>query len=228
MNTNYEMWITYNAEHEKLRIPVLPEKFNVSIGSRNSTVDLVGLGEVVIKQSRPAYQFSFSSFFPARRFPGMSVRVFAAPMLYVGAIQRWIEGKKPVHLIIANLAVSTYCTIEKFSYYEEGGDVGTIYYDLTFKEYKEVSTRRVKVEPVYNPALQLLVMTGTVQPEEQRVDNSVSPLNHVVQPGDTLWSLARMYYGDGSLYTKIYEANKDAIGANPNNIHPGQVLAIPT
>ena len=63
MNTNYQMWITYNAESEKLRIPVLPETFTVSIGSNNSSVDVVGLGEVVIKQARPAFQFSFSSFF---------------------------------------------------------------------------------------------------------------------------------------------------------------------
>ena len=65
MNTKYQMWITYNAEAEKLRIPVLPEKITVSIGSNNSSVDLVGLGEVVIKQARPAFQFSFDSFFPS-------------------------------------------------------------------------------------------------------------------------------------------------------------------
>ena len=73
MNTNYQMWITYNAESEKLRIPVLPETFTVSIGSNNSSVDVVGLGEVVIKQARPAFQFSFSSFFPKKNFPGVSV-----------------------------------------------------------------------------------------------------------------------------------------------------------
>ena len=64
MNTNYQMWITGNAEQEKLQIPVLPQKFSVSIGSKNTSVDVTGLGEITIKQSRPAYQFSFSSFFP--------------------------------------------------------------------------------------------------------------------------------------------------------------------
>ena len=49
MNTNYQMWITGNAEAEKLRIPVLPEKFTVSIGSKNSSVDVAGLGEIVVK-----------------------------------------------------------------------------------------------------------------------------------------------------------------------------------
>ena len=70
MNTNYQMWITGNAEQEKLQIPVLPQKFSVSIGSKNTSVDVTGLGEITIKQSRPAYQFSFSSFFHASRPAG--------------------------------------------------------------------------------------------------------------------------------------------------------------
>ena len=33
--------------------------------------------------------------------------------------------------------------------------------------------------------------------------------------GDCLWNIAKKYYGDGSQYTKIYEANKGTIGSNP-------------
>jgi hypothetical protein len=49
----------------------------------------------------------------------------------------------------------------------------------------------------------------------------------VVQPGNSLWKLARESYGQGVQYTVIYEANKDQI-ANPNLIYPGQVFAVPT
>jgi len=48
----------------------------------------------------------------------------------------------------------------------------------------------------------------------------------VVQPGNTLWRLARESYGAGVRYTVIYEANKDQI-ANPNLIYPGQVFSVP-
>ena len=40
-------------------------------------------------------------------------------------------------------------------------------------------------------------------------------------------NIAKKYYGDGSQYTKIYEANKGTIGSNPNLIKPGQKLVIP-
>lgn len=48
----------------------------------------------------------------------------------------------------------------------------------------------------------------------------------VVQPGNSLWRLARRTYGSGFSYTVIYDANKDQIG-DPDLIFPGQVFALP-
>lgn len=47
-----------------------------------------------------------------------------------------------------------------------------------------------------------------------------------VQPGFTLWGIARQNYGEGILYVQIYEANRDQI-RDPDLIYPGQVFAIP-
>lgn len=215
MNTNYQMWITYNAEAEKLRIPVLPEKVTVSIGSNNSSVNLVGLGEVVIKQARPAFQFTFDSFFPASTFPGVSTGL-SSPLQCVNKLKKWHEGDKPVHLILTDVGIDVFCTIENFTYYEQGGDVGTIYYSLTLKEYREVTLKKVKIED----------KKATVPQTETRVDNTVTPQTYTVKSGDCLWNIAKKYYGDGSKYTLIYNANKDKI-KNANLIYSGQVLTIP-
>ena len=48
----------------------------------------------------------------------------------------------------------------------------------------------------------------------------------VVQPGNSLWRIARHNYGEGMRYTVIYEANKDQI-RDPDLIYPGQVFAVP-
>lgn len=50
---------------------------------------------------------------------------------------------------------------------------------------------------------------------------------YTVKKGDNLWTLAKKFYGSGADYTKIYEANKDTIGKNPNLIYPGQTFTIP-
>ncbi len=49
---------------------------------------------------------------------------------------------------------------------------------------------------------------------------------HVVVKGDTLSKIAKKYYGDASLYPKIFEANRPLI-QDPNLIQIGWKLRIP-
>ena len=219
MSIKYQMWLTYNAEKEKIQLPVLPETFKTNNGSSNDSMDITGLGEIIIIQSRPALQFSFSSFFPAARFPGLQVSSITKPLELVQKINTWKASKKPVHFIATACGVDLYCSIEKFNYSEEGGDPGTYQYDITLKEYREITVRQVKVDIPSKEA--------TVEKEEARVDNSVQPKTYTVKSGDCLWNIAKQFYGSGSDYTKIYNANKGTIGGNPNLIYPGQVLTLP-
>jgi nucleoid-associated protein YgaU len=48
----------------------------------------------------------------------------------------------------------------------------------------------------------------------------------VVQPGNSLWRIARRTYGSGFRYTVIFAANRDQV-TNPDLIYPGQVLHTP-
>ena len=44
--------------------------------------------------------------------------------------------------------------------------------------------------------------------------------------GDTLGAIAKRFYDNASLYTRIHEANKELI-PDPNKIYPGQKIKIP-
>lgn len=57
-------------------------------------------------------------------------------------------------------------------------------------------------------------------------DLNLGPDSVVVQPGNSLWRLARQLYGRGVQYTVIYEANRSQI-RDPDLIYPGQVLSAP-
>lgn len=48
----------------------------------------------------------------------------------------------------------------------------------------------------------------------------------VVQPGNSLWRIARRAYGRGAQYTIIYAANADQI-RDPDLIYPGQIFDVP-
>ncbi|MFQ5958552.1 MAG: LysM peptidoglycan-binding domain-containing protein, partial [Alphaproteobacteria bacterium] len=48
----------------------------------------------------------------------------------------------------------------------------------------------------------------------------------IVQPGNSLWRIARRVYGGGIKYVVIYEANSDQI-RDPDLIYPGQIFLLP-
>lgn len=61
---------------------------------------------------------------------------------------------------------------------------------------------------------------------EPAVAEPAAPITITVQPGLTLWAIARENYGDGVLYVQVFEANRDKI-KDPDLIYPGQVFTVP-
>lgn len=54
----------------------------------------------------------------------------------------------------------------------------------------------------------------------------LAPGHVVVQPGNSLWRIARRTYGHGLRYTVIYQANQGQI-RDPDLIYPGQIFSLP-
>ena len=73
-------------------------------------------------------------------------------------------------------------------------------------------------EPVPAPAPE-------VKPQEPQ--KTVPPCEHTVRTGDNLWKIAREYYGAGSKWKIIFEANRDKL-KKAEYLEPGTVLTIPS
>jgi len=64
-------------------------------------------------------------------------------------------------------------------------------------------------------------------------EHARTAIEYTVQRGDSLWEIARRFYGDGSRYVEIFEANRDrempqaGRFVDPRSIDPGWVLSIP-
>lgn len=50
---------------------------------------------------------------------------------------------------------------------------------------------------------------------------------YTVVKGDSLSKIAKSRLGDGNAWRKIYDANREVIGKDPDKIFPGQQLRIP-
>ena len=63
--------------------------------------------------------------------------------------------------------------------------------------------------------------------QEETANPDFQVAMRTVQPGNTLWAIARERYGKGIMYVLVFEANRDRI-RNPDLIYPGQVFVLPT
>lgn len=89
--------------------------------------------------------------------------------------------------------------------------------------------RKMNDGTVFTSADQIRPGWELLVPDEHREDGRKDGerVEHTVKAGDTLSGIALEEYGDADRWSEVYEANKDIIGANPDLIYPGQVLAVP-
>jgi nucleoid-associated protein YgaU len=62
----------------------------------------------------------------------------------------------------------------------------------------------------------------------ERGGSDTAAKTYTVKSGDTLSDIARSEMGDANRWHELYEANKDAVGDDPDMIHPGLQLKIPS
>lgn len=213
-----QFWLSFNNNAERLQLPVNPGELSLGSGSLNTTVSVSMLGEVSIIQDPVLKTFEFSSLFPASYAPYCAYKEIPDPWEAVATIERWKDSGKPIRFIVTGTPVNFAVTIEEFRYTERGGDVGTIYYDLSLKEYRFITSRQLEETVVNGNA------TVTVQQTQARPDTKTQAKTYTVKPGDSLWKIAQTELGDGAKYSQIASAN----GIKPNYIiQPGQVIKLP-
>lgn len=217
--SNYKMTLIVGGR--EINIPVLPAKLNVSSPGKNERVTVLELGEVLLLRKKGLRILSWESFFPVSKAP-YTVGQIRDPVSIVQAIQKARDQKSPVRFLITgtDLDCNLRMGIDSFEYEERSGELGDLYYTIKLYEWKDISPKRIVLpEKKEEPA-------KTQEPERPGKPEQTSK-TYTVKPGDCLWNIAKAFYGKGSDYTKIYNANKGVIGSNPNLIYAGQVFTIP-
>lgn len=140
----------------------------------------------------------------------------------VAVIQKARDSKTPVRFLITgtDLDCNIRMGIESFEYEERSGELGDLYYTIKLYEWKDTSPKKIVLPEKKNTPAKTQEPARAGKPEKKSK-------TYTVKKGDCLWNIAKKFYGKGSDYTKIYNANKGTIGKNPNLIYPGQVFTIP-
>ncbi len=85
---------------------------------------------------------------------------------------------------------------------------------------------RLRVDQV-DAAGTVLARVATIFAREELTEGFPQNRFVIVQPGNSLWRIARRTYGEGIRYSVIYQANQGQI-RDPDLIYPGQIFVVPT
>ena len=142
------------------------------------------------------------------------------PYEFSEKIQKWMYEGKPLRVIVTDSPTNMQCLIQQFDTVEQDG-TRDLYFTLNLLEYRPIEVSNL------NNSSSSSSSDNLTRPSEEITNNTQK--THKVVKGDCLWDIAQKYYGKGSLYPKIKEANKSKYPslAKNNIIYVGMELIVP-
>lgn len=209
-------------------LPVSPEKFTLKVKNANKTMTLINEGEVNFLRQAGLTELEFDVLIPAVRYAFAKYDSgFQSPAYFTNYFESLKTSKEPFQFIVSrqmpdgklifdnNMTVS----MESYTVKEQANEGFDLIVSIKLKQYRAYGTKIVKMSNNAASVSDQRATTNSPAPKQNKT--------YTVQKGDCLWNIAKKIYGNGAMYTKIYEANKGKI-TNPNLIYPDQVLTIPS
>ena len=220
-----EIWL--KTKDKAVRLPVVPSEFERVIDANYETNNIIGLGDIATFAGNGLAQLSLSSFFPNHEYSFNAYSNAPKPYDLAHIFKEWKNKGTVVRVILTGTDINQEMYITNYSYGEKDG-TGDVYYSMDLLEYRPIPIQVVNATNSNNTQ-------NTTRPTDNNSNNNSSNANtstqktHKVVKGDSLWAIARKYYGKGSLYPKIKEANKSKYPslAKSNVIYTNMELIIP-
>lgn len=231
-----------------LELPYAPSELKVTIGSNNQTVDLINGNEINILKNPALTEIEFDVELPRGRQYAFANKLVSTKT-YTDYFANLMLNKTPVQLVITRpnpfVGGSTgiggtikdfestvlKVSLEGYDMEENAENAYDVKVSLKFKEYITYGTVK---KTIVNPT----PTTTPSKPVETVTKPAPQPKTHTVVKGDNLWKISKKYYGAGSKWRTIYDANKTVIenaakrhGKKSSSdgwwIYPGTKLVIP-
>lgn len=202
-----------------LRFPIPPSKLEVQIGPKTIQFAPINMGDVEIPKGRQPVRLTMTGLLPgpAHSLPGASR---SNPETFIKQMKAWADKayNQPLRFIVTKTPWNLLVFISQLELTHQGGH-GGVWYTLGLTEWRQLVVQEIGSG----------TQTAQVaQVATKRPNTLQKQRTYTVKPGDSLWKIAQRpdVYGNGSMWRKIYEANKNKI-KDPDVIYPGQQLIIP-
>lgn len=218
----------------KMLCPVAPSKLQMKINGNDKTLTLINEGEVSILKKAKLTEVSFDILLPNVQYPfAMYKSGFRDAKYFLEQLEQMKIKQKPFQFIVTrtlpngkmlfdtNLKVA----LKDYQIKEDANEGFDVVVTINLRQFKVFGTKTCKIKKSGKKAI--------IEKKETRsAENSPAPTpsttkTYTVKKGDCLWAIAKKFYGNGSKYNAIANANKGKI-KSPNLIYAGQVLTIPS
>ena len=236
--SNYGYNFYFKDGEDVLTFPITPSELSINVGSKNKVVTLISEGDINILKSPSLIEVEFEARFPMRKYPYS--REVSGFETYFNKFKELKEGRKSFRFIVTRTTpngtrtwdTNLLMALEDFTLKEDADEGDDVLISFKLKQFKEYGVKIIQVNNS-NPE------TTSTSEVPRSTDNKASESqSYTVKSGDCLWNIAKKFYGNGSKWTTIYNANKSIIestakshgkqsSSNGHWIYPNTKLTIP-
>lgn len=212
-------------------LPYAPSSIEVKTKNQNRTITLIDGAEISFPAPMGLTTFTLHDVL----LPSLSLDIAPEdaeePLYYVSEFEELKKSKKPFPFIVSEIGESgaeskiingdfqdTEVTLENYTVNMDCEENGNY-----------IAQIELKIYVPFGVSVNTVSSDGKIKKKKNKKrteKKQTKQTTYVVKQGDTLWAIAKMFYGDGSKYMAIYNANTNIL-SNPNLIYPGQKLIIP-
>lgn len=220
---------------DNVLLPVTPSKLSIKTKNQNKTVNLVDGSEYNIIRTPGLTEISFDALLPNAKYPfGVYENdIFQNADYFLEKLENLKVNQSSFTFRVIRKddlnSTEIDVTIEDYTI-TESSDYGFDY--MVSLKLKQYSLKETKIVTLSSDST-----TATTETERATTDATPETLSYTIKSGDTLYTLAKRYLGDGAKYTEIYSANQETIenaakshgyasSSNGHLIFPGTVITI--